>query len=305
MLLIGAVLEGLCFALFSGNNNALIYDSAHGSGKSDMFHSYYSKINIALEIAGFIAAISGTYLAARSFTLVIWISVIPQILALFIAFRFIEPPRQLYTHLKLSEHLREVVRCYKQNYRLRMLSAAAILGGGVSGAMFNMLPTFYRSYMSLSLVGSFISFNYFASVIGFRASGWFMKKFRPLSIVVGEVIYARVISFAALVLSTPVSPYLMALSAAMYAPSDVAKQHLLHIEFTDAQRATMDSVNSLLRSVVYTIFIVLAGYLADTYSPRIALLVCNLLLLPMLCIYLLMRKLKRSTGIIFNSKSCL
>jgi MFS family permease len=71
-LLIGAALQGLSFALFSGNNNAFVYDSARYAGNRDKFSNYYSKMNIALEFAGILSAITGTVLAAISYSLVMW-----------------------------------------------------------------------------------------------------------------------------------------------------------------------------------------------------------------------------------------
>jgi MFS family permease len=103
--------------------------------------------------------------------------------------------------------------------------------------------------------------------------------------------YSRTVSFAALATSTVASPFIMMFYGAPYGPSDTAKQHLLHKEFTDAQRATMDSLNSLVTSIVYAGFLVLVGYLADQYSPRISLLVCNLFLLP---IFFILRATFRS-----------
>jgi MFS family permease len=166
-----------------------------------------------------------------------------------------------------------------------MMSIASIIGGGVGGAAWNMMPAYYNQYVPLRYVGSMLSANYLWSTIGFKASDWFMKRFKPASILIFSEAYARIVSFMALVGSTVASPFVMMLAGITYGPSDTAKQHLLHEEFTDAQRATMDSLNSLVTSIVYALFLVLAGYLADRYSPRFSLLVCNICLLPVFFIY--------------------
>lgn len=280
VLLIGATLQGLSFALFSGNNNAIMYDSARSVGKKDDFHSYYSKTNIALEVGGIIAAISGSILASISYSWVLWISVIPQLLAVLVAFTFIEPPRTAPVSGNVYGHLKDVLKYYKHNSHLRMMSIASIIGGGVGGAAWNIMPAYYRMYVPLSYVGFLTSANYIWSTVGFNTSGWFMKRFKPATILLAGEAYSRTVSFVALATSTVASPFIMMLYGAPYGPSDTAKQHLLHQEFTDAQRATMDSLNSLVTSIVYAGFLVLVGYLADKYSPRISLLVCNLCLLP-------------------------
>lgn len=291
ILLIGAALQGLSFALFSGNNNAIMYDSARSVGKKDDFHSYYSKTNIALEVGGIIAAISGSILAAISYTWVLWISVIPQVLAVLVAFTFIEPPRTAPVSGNVYSHLKDVLKYYKHNSHLRMMSIASIIGGGVGGAAWNIMPAYYRMYVPLSYVGFLTSANYIWSTIGFNISGWFMKRFKPATILLTGEAYSRTVSFVALATSTVASPFIMMFYGAPYGPTDTAKQHLLHQEFTDEQRATMDSLNSLVTSIVYAGFLVLVGYLADKYSPRVSLLVCNLFLLP---IFFILRATFRS-----------
>ena len=285
VLLLGAALQGLSFALFSGNNNAIIYDSARHAGEKGDFHKYYSKTNIALEVGGIIAAISGSILAAISYTWVLWISVIPQALAILVAFTFIEPPRTSPVSGNVYGHLKDVLKHYKHNSHLRMMSIASIIGGGVGGAAWNIMPAYYRMYVPLSYVGFLTSANYIWSTLGFNQSSWFMKRFKPATILLVGEAYSRVVSCVALVSSTFASPFIMMFYGAPYGPTDTAKQHLLHQEFTDAQRATMDSLNSLATSAVYAGFLVLVGYVADKYSPRVSLLVCNLFLLPVFFIY--------------------
>jgi len=165
------------------------------------------------------------------------------------------------------------------------MSFASILGGGVGGARFNLLPAYYDQYVPLSFVGAFVSCNYLASAIGFRVSNWFMKHFKPINILLTSEIYSRMMSLVALASSTITAPIAMALSAITYGPQDVAMQHLLHEDFTDAQRATMTSLNSLLTSIMYAIFLVITGYIADRYGLIAAFLLCNVCLLPIIFMY--------------------
>ncbi len=280
LLLVGAVLQGLSFALFSGTSNALMYDSARHAGERDEFHRYYSKINIALEVGGIISAIAGTILAAISYTWVLWISVVPQVLAVLTSFTLIEPPRTTPVTGTFLNHLGDTFRYYRANSHLRMMSFASILGGGVGGAAWNMMPAYYRQYVPLSYVGSLLSANYIWSTVGFKTSNWFMKRFKPTTILLFSEAYSRIVSFIALAASSVVSPFIMLFYGLTYAPGDTAKQHLLHKEFTDDQRATMDSLNSLATSGVYAGFLVLTGYIADKYSPSTAILVCNIVMIP-------------------------
>lgn len=285
LLLVGAVLQGLSFAMFSGNNNALIYDSARDSGQRSEFHSFYAKNNIALEVGGIIAAISGSILASISYSLVLWISVVPQVLAVLTTFTLIEPTRTSPMSGNVFSHLGEVYKYYRVNEHLRMMSIASIIGGGVGGASWNMMPAYYKQFVPLPYVGVLLSANYIWSTIGFKTSGWYMKRLKPATILLSGEVFSRTVSFVALALSSVASPFVMMLHGAPYGPTDTAKQHLLHEEFTDAQRATMDSLNSLVTSIVFAGFLVFTGYLADKFSPSLAILVCNICMLPVFFIY--------------------
>lgn len=280
-----SVLLGFAFALFSGNNNALIYDSARDAGKRASFHSFYSRINVAFEISGFIAAVLAGFIAAHSYHLVFWVSIVPQFVGLIMASRLTEPERVTKVTDNVLSHLKETLRAYKKNVRLRKISFTSILGGGVGGARFNLLPAYYGQYVPLSFVGALVSCNYLASAIGFRASNWFMKHFKPINILLTSEIYSRVMSFVALASSTITAPIAMALSAITYGPQDVAMQYLLHEDFTDAQRATMASLNSLLTSIMYAIFLVITGFVTDKYGLTAAFLLCNICVLPIILIY--------------------
>jgi MFS family permease len=166
-----------------------------------------------------------------------------------------------------------------------MLSLASILSGGIGRAIWNIMPAYYAQYVPLAYVGSMLSANYVWSTIGFTLNGWFKKRLEPRKILLLSEVYPRAISILAIASSTLVTPFIMTLHGLMYAPGDTAKQHLLHIEFTDEQRATMDSINSLLTSCVYAIFLVLVGCLVDKYNPSTAIFVCNAILIPVFFIY--------------------
>lgn len=285
ILALGSVILGCTFALTSGNNNALIYDSARNAGKHASFHRYYSKINIALEVSGFVAAILAGFLAARSFQLVMWVSIIPQLIGYVLAMRLIEPERVATVSENVFAHLKDIIRAYKTNTRLRAMSLASIIGGGVGGAKWNMQPAYYSQYVPISFVGVFVSCNYLWSTVGFYVSDLFMKRFKPINILLTSEIYSRAMNFLALSLSTIAAPITMALSAITYGPQDVAGQHLLHEDFTDAQRATMASLNSLLTSIVYGLFLVITGYIADRHGLISAFVLCNVCLVPVIFIY--------------------
>lgn len=52
MLVLGALIEGLSRAFYSGNNDALLYDALSDIGKRHEYHMYYGKTNSMFQFAG-------------------------------------------------------------------------------------------------------------------------------------------------------------------------------------------------------------------------------------------------------------
>ena len=105
-LVMGAILEGLARALNSGNNDALLYDSLKKSDRKEELEKFMGQIGAAEQWASGIAAVLGGILAAISFKLAMWLSVIPLLLCFVTSWWLIEVKNEekgggnVYLHLK-------------------------------------------------------------------------------------------------------------------------------------------------------------------------------------------------------------
>ena len=93
------------------------------------------------------------------------------------------------------------------------------------------------------------------------------------------------VNFIALFFPTIVSPALLTASSLTFGVGSVALGSLLQKEFSQKQRATMGSINSLLGNILFGVSSVLVGVLADRTDARTALIVVNILLLAPLIFY--------------------
>lgn len=277
-LAIGAVLEGVWQAMFSGNNEALLYESAKEDGRLSEFHRYLGGMNVAMEVSGFIAMIAGGLLAAVSFQWALWLTAAAQVPALLLGFWLVEPRKHVVQAPNVWLHFKEAVGYMRRNPTLRRLSISQIMSGGFS--TFALWPVFYRLTLPVWAVGMMMSVNYLESAIGFRISGWFMKRFRAINIIITSDIYSRLLVIPALLFPSAASPALMALGGATYGPATVATGDLIHKEFTDHQRATMASINSLLANCLYAGFGLLVGSVADRWGVGTAILMGQLCMMP-------------------------
>ena len=91
ILAIGAVFEGLSRSFYSGNNDALLHDTLAQYQNEAQYSESLGKVSTLLQIAQGVSAVLGGILATWSFPLIMWLSVVPQIVCLFLAFNLIEP----------------------------------------------------------------------------------------------------------------------------------------------------------------------------------------------------------------------
>src|SRR5690606_16446038 len=127
LLITGAIFEGLARAFYSGNNDALLYDTLAEMDQRESFQEYLGKTSSMYQFALAISAVIGGLIASVSFHLVMWVSVIPPILALLLSLRLVEPKAYLKQPAHPFAHLSQALRNFCQNPRLRTLSSANIL----------------------------------------------------------------------------------------------------------------------------------------------------------------------------------
>ena len=286
LLAIGAVFNGACQALFSGNNDALLYESLAETGQKEKYHDVLGKVSSTLELAGFIGVVLGGVIAVQSLSLLMWLSVLPQLICLAISLKFVEPSVHREKIESIYGRLKEITLYYRKNARLRNLSLAGIIGFGVGEATWSFQAVFYNSVLPVWAVSFVMSLNFLASTISYRLSGRLINRFKAINLLIYSEIYTRILVMIALIQPTVVSPFLMAAASIFYGPGEVAKNGLLQQEFTPKQRATMASINSLVGSCFFAVFAILIGLLADRLDAARSLLFAQVCLLPIVFLYL-------------------
>ncbi|MEK7528098.1 MAG: MFS transporter [Patescibacteria group bacterium] len=271
-LVMGAILEGLARALNSGNNDALLYDSLKKSDRKEELEKFMGQIGAAEQWASGIAAVLGGILAAISFKLAMWLSVIPLLLCFVTSWWLIEVKNEEKGGGNVYLHLKDAIGNFLKNKKIRLLSLSSIIGFGLGEAGFQFTNVFVATLWPLWAIGIARMLSNVGAAIGFGWSGKLIKKFKAVNILMFEQISSKIISLFSLIFPTIASPALMSITSLLYGPSTVAENSLFQKEFSDKQRATMGSLNSLGRSIFFAIAAIGLGWLADLTSPRIALI---------------------------------
>lgn len=284
MLVFGALMEGLSRSFYSGNNNALLHDTLSDIGKGHEYHTYLGKTSSMFQVAGAASAIIGGLIATWSFALLMWLSVIPQILGLLLSCGIIEPKKREGSG-NIYSHLGESIKYFFKNKKLRMLSLSSILGHSTGEASYQFQAAFFNTLVPLWAVGAAKTMSSLGGTFSFYFAGKIINKIKPIRLFIVGNLFARVTNFTSLVFPSVLSPFIMSLNSLFFGATTVAREQLLQKEFTENQRATMGSLNSLMSSIFFAIFSFGIGFFADKFGGVNALIAINIIQLGVLYLY--------------------
>ncbi|MCW6004433.1 MFS transporter [Micromonospora sp. CPCC 205371] len=270
LLLAAVVLEGLATSLWSGNNESLLYDTLLEAGREEEFPRHSGRVNSMFQIAlTLAAAIGGVVAGAWSLRVVVVLSVVPQVLCLLVALRVREPRMHGPLESSVLVHLGSAQRGIRRNPVLRRMTLVSALRYSSESAA-QLSPVFVAGLWPLWALGLWRTFGHGVAFVGFRVSGWVIRRVGAARTLLFGELFDNVANFVALVKPTVFSPVLLGSPA--YGMSTIAQQTLLQREFTDRERATMGSLAALLGSLLYALVALGAGLVADRWGIVPALL---------------------------------
>jgi MFS family permease len=288
ILLLGAVLEGASRSFFSGNNDALLMDTLKEEDKVDRFSEYLGKISSFGPIGLAVSSVVGALLAWWSFPVLMWVSAVFQVGTLICSWLFHEPKAFTRESTNVFAHLKEAFFLFVKNPKLRILSLTDIWRFGIGETLFAFRAAFISTVWPLWAVSLANTISYVGASISFYFGGRVMKKFGALKFLTGANLYYRTVGFTALLFPGPLSPLLLSSTSLLFGADQVAINTLLQKEFSQEKRATMGSLNSFAGSLCFAVAAVAMGWIADQVGPTKALIVSNILLLPIVGAYWLL-----------------
>lgn len=283
-LAVGAVFEGLSRSFYSGNNVALLHETLAQTNDEHKYDEYLGKVSSMFQLALAVSAVFGSVLAFWSYVLVMWLSVIPQVICLFLSFRLIEPQIHSEESSNVYLHLKEAFTHLVKNKKLRLLSFEDFYSFAIGESSFLFRSAFINTLWPVWAIGFVSIISNVAASVSFWFSGRVIKRFGAFQLQFLTSLYNRSINIIALSFPTIVSPVVMSSNSLWYGISTVASSTLMQKEFTDKQRATMPSLNSLAGNILFAIFAPILGLLGDRVGPANALLISQFVMLPTLFI---------------------
>ncbi len=286
VLVLGAVLEGLGRSLFSGNNDALLWDSLAEHGRESEFHHFSGRVNVGFQVALATSAIAGGFIAGWSMRWAVALSVIPQLASVAVALALREP--KIHHHIEPGHPVKHFVVAARNLFRhkeLRRLTVASAVVHGASESGWQFQPAFVAGLWPTWAVGIGRGVNHATSIAGFWWAGRAIDRFGATKTLLGSSAAAGAIGLIAFGKPTIASPALTTVEGATYGLAMTSKSSLLQRSFSDSERATMGSIGGFLGSLLFGVFSIAAGLIADAYDPRVALLACHLVSMTAIPVY--------------------
>jgi len=277
IMMVGAISQGLSRSFFSGNNNAFLHDLLKEAGLEKEYHSYLGKTGSLFQVALASASIIGGIIASISLSLSVYLSVIPQICCLVIVLFMDELSITSKESGNIFIHIKDSLYHFKNNYKLRLLTITSSLRFAVLESKYFLESAFVNLLWPIWAVGVYSMFKHIFGALSFYFSGRVINKYNPLKVLSFEIIYGRIVNLTCLIFPTIISPALMSTTSLTFGVGTVATNSLLQKEFTEHQRATMGSLNSLIGSISFGIFSVTIGFLADKIGIINALIIANVI----------------------------
>lgn len=281
----GALLEGLGKSFYSGNNDALLYDTLTQAGFQEKYHWYFSRFNMYNEIGLAIVVVAGSFAASISYSLAMWISVFPRMTLVMISFFLIEPSIHTQKSTNIYEHLTESLRQFRMNEKLRLLTIVSAMRTAVYEGAYQFRTAFVATLWPTWALGFSNMISNIGAAVSFYYSGKAIDRFGYKRVLVFEIIINRIINLSALIFPTVVSPALMATTSLSYGVTTTAVNTMLQKEFSSKERATLGSLSNLFGSVGYGVLVILLGYIGDRTSPAAAMIAAHIFILSILFFY--------------------
>jgi len=266
LLLIGAVFSGLGQSLFSGNNNALLYETLKAIGQEDKYHHYQGRISSMFQFALGLSALTATIFTHEGLRFLFILGIIPQFAATIISLFFVEPKVHDASQKKNLAQLKQAFLQIYHNPRLRLLTIGQSISWGFGEAGFSFYTTFINSLWPTWAVALYRALTHALGFIGFWFAGPILDRMKGVYVLILDTVYGFVSGIIAIVMNNVITPIIFLSGALFFGAYTVASDQMMQQEFTDEQRATMGSVVSFVGSLVFAIAALCFGLISDNFG---------------------------------------
>ncbi len=276
ILAIGAIFEGIAYAFYSGNNDALLYDILENEKQTKELSKYIGKTQSMFQLALAISCLLGGALSLISIKTTVMLTLIPKTLCLLFVLFIDEPKKQSKINNPFL-HFKDSLKTFWKNRKLRKFSINSAINSSVIESSYDISSIFINLLWPVWAIGIHKFIRHVCGTIGFWLSEKIIKKIKIRKSLVLSNSFMSLFNLIALIFKSIFSPILIALSSLGLGLNDTSVITTKQLQYKDKYRATMGSIDNLIYSIMYTIIAMILGFIADYSNVTIAMIVVNLL----------------------------
>lgn len=286
-LFIGALCIAVGLSMYSGNTTSLLHDTLKMENKEKQYHHYFAKFHhykyLMVSLSVLTCGLLAYYLHV---VYVVYFCIMQRSVRLVLGLCLKET--KIYERNKATIkdgfiHIYNAGVKIKGNRKLQWLSLLRVLRKSFD-AVDQLGMVFYQSVMSFFSIAWLLSGSLFICNFTSLYSERIAKKLGFLKTFLYVRIFAIPLQMIAYAFPGYHSPFLVEIGADLNPIETSAESALLHKEFSDKERATMESLIEIVSVVSFSIFASFFGWLADVWSLTYALLIATslkLVLIPL------------------------
>lgn len=262
LLLFASILLGMSQALFSGNNEALLYDSLKENDSEVLYKEYLGKTSSMFQLGLAISAILGGIVSIWSIKLVFYFSIIPQLLSLFVVL-LIKPVNENLKDQNPYKHFKASIKEFFKNKDIRQISLLSACDYSLLESSYEMSAIFIKLVWPTWSIGIYKFLTNIFGAVGFWFSGKVIKKMSHKKALISSNLISCVLNLIGFVFKGVLSPIFISLSSLMFGINITANGDIKQSYFSGKYRATLGSIDSLIKTLFFSIFAVIFGLIAD------------------------------------------
>ena len=294
--ILARLFDALFWGLMSGSDSAFVYDTLKELKREKEYSKVFGRGNTIWMFLLASLSIIGAYLSNFfSFRELIFISCSIVFIGFLISLTFKEPK----FHKKIGDtnyisHLKAALSFAFNNKKIRNLMIYYTLVASFSFALYFLIQAYYgTSNVSSTVLGIGVAFYFVFGGIGSMIAHKLNEKVSSENLLIFILLFSSLLYFGIFLVNPYFSLGFIALLSLLGGIRDLIIDQEIHDSTESHHRATIISIKSLFRSVIYAIFAPLIGLIVDIYTPSMAFLMIGIVLLVFLFIMLFLFKFKK------------
>jgi MFS family permease len=277
--LIAQIFIAFGWALTSGADSALLYDSLKEIKEESKYAKIYGKGNfLQLFTYSGSALISGLLSIYLGYRNLFFISAVIFFIAFIIGLTFKEPPIHKKVHKK--NYFKHLLEAIKFSYNQKVVRNLIIYYGMFAAlghlTWFLLQPFYDQSTFPKYIVGIAIFLYFITAGLGNLTAEKFIKRIKEEKLLVIILLIASLSFIGIFFVHKLIALLLISIMSFVCGVRDIFVNKGINEQTDSHQRATVISIQSMSKSLMYAIFAPLIGYFTDVFSPSAAFLMMGI-----------------------------